>query len=233
MGKASQKLLGANKEAFGKNDIKTKDDKAIAKNYTDEEMRTLVKKYISSPCDPDYILKNAIEQLNVRNDKDKKVVEKADKELKENSEAIAMSIGLETHYPLAETVNERFRPHILEVVRQIENEYGCKTSSEKALAEIVANAYFRVIDSSRRLNNELGDGGKTINEDRTKYLVMLSKQTDRANRQFLSALFALKQFKVPVIEMNIVAKTAFISQNQQINAVNNLKTDKDENINPK
>ena len=46
---------------------------------------------------------------------------------------------------------------------------------------------------------------------------MLSKERDRAHRQYLSTIMTLKQLKAPAIEMNIKAKTAFVSQNQQIN----------------
>ena len=64
------------------------------------------------------------------------------------------------------------------------------------------------------------NAGEYITENRTKYLAMLSKQIDRANRQFLSALTTLKQLKTPSIEMNIKTNTAFVSQNQQINSKN-------------
>jgi hypothetical protein len=46
----------------------------------------------------------------------------------------------------------------------------------------------------------------------------MGKELDRAERHFFTALNTLKQIKSPMLEMNIHAKTAFIAQNQQINA---------------
>ena len=61
---------------------------------------------------------------------------------------------------------------------------------------------------------------------------MLSKEVDKAHRQLIMALTTLKQIKNPPVEFNVKAKTAFLAQNQQINAVNN-PVQQDENINPK
>lgn len=87
--------------------------------------------------------------------------------------------------------------------------------------EIVTNSFIRAIDHSRRFNNCL-NAGEYLSDERTRYLTMLSKQIDRANRQYLNALTALKQIKAPVIEMNIRTNTAFVSQNQQINVDNKI-----------
>jgi hypothetical protein len=88
----------------------------------------------------------------------------------------------------------------------------------------MVNAYIRVLDNSRRLNNELN--GQNITPNRNIYIANLSKQIDRANRQYISALLTLKQLKSPNVEMNIKTNNAFISNNQQINV------NKNENIKP-
>ncbi len=67
-----------------------------------------------------------------------------------------------------------------------------------------------------------------INQNRTAYISILSKEADRSHRQFLSALMTLKQIKAPTIEMNIKARTAFVSDKQQIN----INKEADEIIKP-
>jgi hypothetical protein len=57
----------------------------------------------------------------------------------------------------------------------------------------------------------------------------MSKELDRANRQFITALTTLKQMKTPSIEINVTAKTAFVGKNQQFNA----NKSNNENINLK
>ena len=128
-------------------------------------------------------------------------------------------LEVDTQWNLAEVFDERYRGMVMEMSKQIIKEYDCATHAEKMLAEIVVNSFARVLDSSRRLDSELGNAGTVINENRTKYLSVLSKLHDRSNRQFLSAIMTLKQMKAPSIEMNIKANTAFIAQNQQVNTV--------------
>ncbi len=208
MSEASQKQLETNK-SFGT---------AVIKKYTQEETRNLIKSIVRIECDPEMLFKTLGENIFPRFiNGNKEEREKARGDFDKKTMAAIFALGLENYYPLAETVADCYRPLIIESARQIEKEYKCKAPSERMLAGIIANAFVRVIDNSRRLDNELGDAGQSITENKTKYLTMLSKQVDRANRQFLNALMTLKQLKAPAIEMHIKAKNAFVSQNQQIN----------------
>lgn len=129
----------------------------------------------------------------------------------------------EKHIGLMESFEKRYQNFSIEMTKNMINEFKCSNEAEKALAELIVNAYIRVVDNSRRLNNELES--KEITPNRNIYIANLSKQVDRANRQYISALMALKQLKSPQIEMNIRTNTAFIANNQQIN------TKENENIN--
>lgn len=128
---------------------------------------------------------------------------------------LLFAMETESHSGLVSSVDEIYQGMAKELSTQIIKEYQCETHTEKMLTEIVVNDFIRILDNSRRLNNELNC--TNITENRNAYIANISKQTDRAHRQFLSSLFALKQMKVPNIEMNIKTKNAFISQNQQIN----------------
>jgi hypothetical protein len=141
----------------------------------------------------------------------------ADDELEKISTEALLALEAKSHLGLMISFNQKYRGMAKELTTQIIAEYDCNTHLEKMQAEIVVNGFVRVLENSKRLNNCF-EGGEYISSERTQYLAMLSKQIDRSHRQYLSALMTLKQMKAPTIEMHIKAKTAFVSQNQQINA---------------
>jgi len=100
----------------------------------------------------------------------------------------------------------------------IEEEYDCKTASEYALAELAAGSYVRSLEASRELiDARAGVTNLFCLVEKTGYCKMLSKEIDRANRQFTSAILTLKQLKAPSMTLNVKAKNAFIAENQQFN----------------
>lgn len=152
----------------------------------------------------------------------KKIAENGNDELsddlmKDYSKAV-MAMGLYTHLPVAEIVREEYRTFLIEMVKSIETEYDCKTPSEKALAEAIASSYVRVIQYSKELTKCTKE--KDFSHEKNGYYSLVSKEVDRANRHFTTALLTLKQLKSPTMEVNVKAKNAFIGQNQQFNASN-------------
>ena len=142
-----------------------------------------------------------------------------------------MVFGLETHFPLSETVEKKLRPQVIEFSRQLIEEYDCTTSGEKALAQTIVSAYARILIHSGSLN--AGTAATHITKAHIGFYSMLSKELDRANRHFITALTTLKQLKAPSLEINIKARTAFVAQNQQINTDQNPNKKKNEIIDPK
>jgi hypothetical protein len=53
------------------------------------------------------------------------------------------------------------------------------------------------------------------------YYSQFGKEADRSFRQFQSALCLLRQFKSPPISVTVKTNTAFVAQNQQLNAMQN------------
>src|SRR3989339_739293 len=133
--------------------------------------------------------------------------------------------GFETHVPLAESVPEGVRTVAIELSNQLQKEYNCQTPSEFALVEVIANSYARVLDYSRAFNS--CQKIEYLSSEKNGYYTMISKEVDKANRQFISALTTLKHIKSPGFDITVKAKTAFVSQNQQINS---NKDNKDEKI---
>jgi len=191
------------------------ESKAVVKKITSEEVRDLVKKYIKADCDPDQIFQRAAQKLETyRNTTGKKELKKLDDDMKEIYDKSLILLGLDTHYALAETISERYRPLVIEVARQVEKEYGCTTPSEKILAETIAGAYGKIIEYSRHLNNFTRI--EYLSNEKNGFYAMVSKEVDRAHRQLNAALTTLKMLKNPSLELNINAKTAFVAQNQNL-----------------
>lgn len=111
--------------------------------------------------------------------------------------------------------------------RKFMSEYGCHTASERATARIAANALARVFENSRILS-EL-----TKHDNASQLYINLystiSKELDRANRQYETAVSTLIRMKSPAFRVNVLAKTAFVGRNQQFT----VKQNNNENIEPK
>jgi hypothetical protein len=130
------------------------------------------------------------------------------------------------HIPLVETQSESvIRTTIVELTNNIIDEYSCDTTAEKSLCEIVANSYWKVMQLSKKYTNVM-IAGEYLSDERTRYLAMLWKELDRANRHYFTSLNMLIEMKKPQMNINVKTKNAYFSQNQQIN--NNKP--KDENI---
>lgn len=209
---------------------KSKRDKAIAKDYTPEKIRDMVRKDLQLTCDPEYILETTTKKVNAYLAASDEEAERIKKDMLESHHGVLVSLGLETHYPLAEIVSKDIQPLVIAAARQIEKEYDCKTASEKIIVQTIAGAYGKIIDYSRQLNTCLREVG--VSNEKNGFYGMISKELDRAHRQLITALATLRQIKNPPIELNVKAKTAFVAQNQQINAVNN-PSQQNENIEPK
>ena len=142
--------------------------------------------------------------------------EQMQKELQAPILSAMHALEVESHIALMETFPEKYRGMVKELTDQTIKEYGCTTHVEKMVAETLAGSFVRYIDSSRRYNKFIPGTGTTGVQN--QLLGVMSKQTDRAYRQFLSAVSMLKQLKQPQLEINIQTKNAFVAQNQQFNA---------------
>lgn len=100
--------------------------------------------------------------------------------------------------------------------RLLMDEYDCRTASEKAIAQVAANAFARILENSRIMR---GYGGlERIDQLQINFYAMVGKELDRATRQFDAAISNLMRVKMPAMKVNVTAKTAFVANNQQFNA---------------
>ena len=62
---------------------------------------------------------------------------------------VMMALETDTHWALMESFYSQYRGLAKEFSSQLIKDYDCNTIAEKALAEIIANAYIRIIDISQ------------------------------------------------------------------------------------
>lgn len=119
---------------------------------------------------------------------------------------------------LTTSVPEGFRTFSIEMSLNLQKEYDCITTSEKATAELMALNYIRILAVQQKIGNLFGEG--RYSELSLKYLAILSKELDRANRHYLCMLQTLKMIKQPMLAVNIKTQTAVVGQNQVIQTKN-------------
>lgn len=137
-----------------------------------------------------------------------------------------INVFSKSHIWLAETQSEwNLRTIIIELTNNLIEEYNCNTTLEKTLCEVIWNSYWKVMQISKKFTGVMVTW-EYLSDERTKYLWMLWKELDRANRNYLTALNNLLEIKRPQMSINVKTKNAYFWQNQQIN--NNQE--KDENI---
>lgn len=120
-----------------------------------------------------------------------------------------------THIGLRYTVGNYYKEMVMRLCSQLIEEYNCKTPSEIGLAEIAASSLAKYLDYSELLSLT---SHKPFNSMTSSSFSALSKEVDRSQRAYISAILTLKQLKNPPIEVKIKTTNAFIANNQQVNS---------------
>lgn len=182
--------------------------KDIATVKSLEEIKDVFSK-CTTPHYPDVVLKEA----------DKEIAGRKEGKLKpapsESNTFKAMTLfEFDTGTLLTTVVPDQYKTFGIDLMRKLQEEYSCKTPSEKATAELIALNYIRTLEIERRINNYLAIG--SITDQGVKFLAIMSQELDRANKHYLTAIQALRAMKQPNLELNIRANTAIVGQNQMI-----------------
>lgn len=115
---------------------------------------------------------------------------------------------------MANTMPEKYQSFAIQMLRRLQEEYGCQTASEKATAEVVTINFIQILDLSQKMKNVCEYSGTRIGQG---CMAILSKELDRANRHYLESLQVLKRLKQAPLQVNINAN---IGQNQVIQTKN-------------
>ena len=166
---------------------------------------TELKKFIMSfrfDGDPDLIFWDVNRKLTSDNEEGNlRLLESRDREL-------VLAAGIGSQYTVTETVHQQYIPLAVSFARQLIEEYGCKTPSEIAVAEVTAISHAHFIMASKYSRSWAS-------------VSPWHKEVERAQRRFLSALGALRALKRPSVTVNMVnAETAFMGPTQ-VNTTHN------------
>lgn len=126
---------------------------------------------------------------------------------------IAFACGVETGHVISTCVNVSFQKIAVQMKKELEKEFDCKTYSEKALADLAVNGYVRAMWSTWKMDGNQ----KYIGQKYDGYRNYLSHEIDRAQRHYISAIETLKHMKQPSLRVNIKTNNAFVGENQQFN----------------
>jgi len=200
-------------------------DKKLKSGEACKEAKKFVLKAGKADFDPEIIIrkiaKDILPKLRIKH-------EGISKEDNETLDQAIMTFGIENDLSILTGVERKYRGLILNLRRNLVKEFECDKYSEKILVDSVASAYARIISITDRLTHMAIR--KEITALSNNYLSILSKEVDRANRHFLTALETLRQFKQPDLNINLKTKNAFIAQNQQFS---NNQNKEDETIESK
>lgn len=202
-----------NKEAKVLNKVKTLDE-----IKSDLNLHTVY--------DPATVLKEAEMALNQRKqvDSDDEEVEYDEPEEQPTYEDPlfrAMSLSeFKNGALMIDSVAEQYRTFGIDMLRKVQEEYKCSTIIEQATAELATINYIRTLAIQRRITSYLDMNSLTDNG--VKYLAIMSKELDRANRHYLTAIQTLRMLKQPSFNVNVKANTAIVGQNQVIQENQNV-----------
>jgi len=203
-------------------------ERSLEKKWVQEETRELIMRLSNRKYESGTILEDLDDIFLKFGKGSKKERREIRKSLNKELANASMLLALDSHYAIVRTVDERWRPLVLEFCNQLVKEYDCKTYSEKALVEIAVGAYVKYLRFARRIEDFIDD--TLLSHEKNGYMSSLGKQMDRASRTYVAAIQTLRQIKNPPVDFNVIAKTAFIAQNQQINAFNKVSDRQDEII---
>jgi hypothetical protein len=128
---------------------------------------------------------------------------------------LALNDGLKSGYALTDSLSKNYQGLAYEMRKSFLEEFDCQKAHEKALVDQIVNAYARKMHLSKMMMTN--QSFSYYEGERTNHFYFLSKEIDRAHRQFLSALETLQALKQPPLKINLRAHNAFLAQNQQLN----------------
>lgn len=124
--------------------------------------------------------------------------------LKEFDNGLLMSLGLQSIY----------KTFAIQLSQDLQRDYKCETAGRKSLAEVAALNHVRILDLQRHINGFLI---KDAYGDLTaKIIAVLSKELDRAQRQYMTAIQTLEMGVQPPLKVNVRTQVANVANQQAI-----------------
>lgn len=174
---------------------------------TDEE----VYRHIAMPFGEQAVMKKVKEEVVKQQNNSKEAVD---------NDAVSSAVMLREFSQgllLASVTKEYIRPFIAKFSLDLQREYHCDTVAKKSLAELAALNYGRILAIQYKIRgfSEKDEYGEMT----VKIIGVLSKEMDRAQRHYLTALQSLEMGVQPPLKVSIHTQHANIANNQAIQQV--------------
>lgn len=114
-------------------------------------------------------------------------------------------------------IPESYQSFAVQLSRDYQNQYKCDSEGKKSLAELSAINYCRILIIQRKINNYLSKSD--ITELGLKYLAIISKDLDRAQRHYLTSMQALEMGLQQPLNVSIRTNTTNVASQQAIQQV--------------
>lgn len=184
-------------------------NKTITQVKTSEEIKDYLNRS-KTAVDPDIVLQEADKE--VRDNPSNKLATSFESNIFKAMTLLEFENGL----LMASAIPEQYQTFGVDMLRQLQQEFHCESVSEKATAELTAVNYIRTLEIQHRITRYLAMG--TLTDTGVRYLAIMSKELDRANRHYLASVQTLKMMKQSPLQLNIKTDTAIIGQNQVVQA---------------
>lgn len=127
-------------------------------------------------------------------------------------------IAVEAGITLKNSVNEQNRDSVMAIRRSLVTAMRPQNPAELMLIDLIINAYFRLMMSSKIFSNLILNDGKIVwGDGREGLLKILDRHIERANKQIAHALTTFRALKQAPVKVNIKADSAYLAQAQQFN----------------
>lgn len=198
-------------ETTDQKNLKAEEPKALAGPRSQEEVLEFLR-LSRTGHDPDFVLEEAGKELVGKFGKRESTIPAG------NLYKSLTLLEFEKGILLVSVIPEMYRTFAIDLSRKLQVEFDCQSPSEKATAELAALNYVRTLEAQNRINSYLATG--TFTEVGVKFLAVISKELDRANRHYLTTIQVLKTMNQPPFSVNVKTQTAVIGQNQIVQAKN-------------
>ncbi|MCL4366711.1 hypothetical protein M1563_00885 [Patescibacteria group bacterium] len=174
--------------------------------------------------------KNGLPKIKPLTDAQKKKFEEWDKEAakpvrpdgiaKDPALREARGLYVDNGLYVQSSVHYNDADYVPKVRNELIQEFNATNKAELLLVDMVTNAYFGYMRSSKALMLFIEDNDGRRDFDSQTWINMmkeLGKIVDMANRHFTTSLTCLKEFRQQPVKVKVHAKEAFIANNQQFN----------------
>lgn len=158
---------------------------------------------------------NALTELAEKQLPNVKNGEIATNDVSKNIDNVSLAFSQESGQALAESIEPRYRGFALQLRNDLKKEFDCKSASEIALVDQIVNSHIRKISNSKLIESH--NKPEWLSQEKIALLNFYSHETDKAHRQFISALETLKFIKQPALKVSVKTNNAFIGDKQQFN----------------